>query len=219
MGRRNKSGRWVLTAKQAPAGPAPPRRSVCAPGEPSRPHCNADRFRKGDKPMMFSSIDRSLTARRLRPVVESLEDRLAPATFNIAAGDVAGLYAALNTAYGNGEDDTVNLAAGATYTLTTPSDGLNGLNLLADGGWRLTIKGNGATIARAAAVGTPEFRIIRIESGNAVTLSGLKLSNGRISGIIANWGGGIFNEGTLTMTGCTVSGNSSTNFAGGIFND
>ncbi len=33
----------VLTAKQAPAGPAPPRRSVCAPAAMSR-HCTADRL-------------------------------------------------------------------------------------------------------------------------------------------------------------------------------
>lgn len=39
------------------------------------------------------------------------------AVFNIPSGNVNALIAAVNTANGNGEDDTINLAAG-TYTLT-----------------------------------------------------------------------------------------------------
>lgn len=39
------------------------------------------------------------------------------AIFTVPDGDVAGLIAALNTANGNGEADTINLAASGTYTL------------------------------------------------------------------------------------------------------
>src|SRR5262245_3572454 len=114
---------------------------------------------------------------RFRPRLEPLEERCVPATFNVAAGDVAGLYAALNTANANGQEDTVNLAPGTPYTLTAPGNFVDtGLTLLADGGKLLTINGNGATIARAAAYGTPAFRLIEVTSGSAITLSGLTLS-------------------------------------------
>src|SRR5262245_5800928 len=49
---------------------------------------------------------------RFRPRLESLEDRLAPATFDVAAGDVGGLVAAINAANDeslNPGPDTINL--------------------------------------------------------------------------------------------------------------
>src|SRR5438045_3054904 len=93
------------------------------------------------------------------------------ATFNIPDGDVAGLIAAINTANTNNQDDTINLAAG-TYTLTAVdtspgSDGLSGLPVVGRDGTfdnfhHLTINGNAATLTRSTAVGTPEFRILKI---------------------------------------------------------
>src|SRR5438552_1707656 len=86
------------------------------------------------------------------------------ATFTIADGDVAGLKAAINTANGNNDDDTINLAAGGAYTLTAVDNstkGPNGLPVIgADnaGGaaHKLTINGNGATIQRSGAGSTPQ---------------------------------------------------------------
>lgn len=84
------------------------------------------------------------------------------ATFNIPNGDVAGLIAALNTANGNGEADTINLAASGTYTLmavdnTSAYRGPNGLPAIAS---QITINGNGASIQRSSVAGTPDFRIL-----------------------------------------------------------
>ena len=77
-------------------------------------------------------------ARRVAPRLEALEERCVPVVFNVPAGNIAALYAALNTANANGVEDTVNLAPGATYTLTTPGNAPDpeptGLTLLADGG-------------------------------------------------------------------------------------
>ena len=50
------------------------------------------------------------------------------ATFDIADGDVAGLIAAINTSNVNGVPDTINLAAGGTYTLNTSDSDTDGLN-------------------------------------------------------------------------------------------
>ena len=58
-----------------------------------------------------------------------------------------------------------------------------------------------------------------------VTLSGLTISNGDgVASVssVAPWGrygGGIFNHGTLTLSGCTVSGNAAYYEGGGIFSD
>jgi hypothetical protein len=177
----------------------------------------------------------------VRPRLEVLEDRAVPAIFNIAAGDVPGLIAALDAANTNGQPDTVNLAPGATYTLTAPGPSppsvAAGLTVLADGGQLLTVNGNGATIARAAS--SPDFRILAVSDGAVVTLSGLTLTNGNnpigpgggidnrgtltlsnstLSGNSAIGGGGIYNLGTLTVSNCTLSGNSAS-FGGGLFND
>src|SRR5262249_32921837 len=85
------------TAKQAPAGPAPPRRSVCAPAAMSR-HWIADQPGMGERTMSLHSWLQnlrsaltpgqrhpprrsSLPAGARRPHFEVLEDRLTPSTF------------------------------------------------------------------------------------------------------------------------------------------
>src|SRR5439155_11775330 len=104
--------------------------------------------------------------------------------FNIANGDVAGLISAINTANSNNQDDTINLASNGDYVLTAPDNGSNGLPVIGiDNAHNLTINGNGATIRRSSAVGTPEFRIFQmaIHFGNSVTISNLTISNGYLS--------------------------------------
>ena len=63
------------------------------------------------------------------------------------------------------------------------------------------------TVARSTAAGTPEFRIFTVPAGVTAEISGLTLADGRITG---EFGGGIFNAGTLTVTNSTLSGNVST---------
>ena len=101
--------------------------------------------------------------------------------------------------------DTLNLKAKSTYTLTAINNTTNGPNGLPVVTSVITINGNGATIKRAGAVGTPNFRLLRIVNGN-VTINDLKLSGGRVTGA-TDYGGGISNNGTLTLNNSTVSGN------------
>src|SRR5437870_5214215 len=111
--------------------------------------------------------------------------QLAPAaTFTIANGDVAGLISAINTANGNNQDDTINLASNGDYVLSAANNGENGLPVIGiDNGHNLTINGNGATIRRSTAAGTPEFRIFEmaIYPGKSVTISNLTISNAYLS--------------------------------------
>jgi predicted outer membrane repeat protein len=147
------------------------------------------------------------------------------ATFNIANGDVAGLKSAITAANSNGADDTIELAASGNYTLTARDSFLNGLPQLgSDGGHKLTIHGNGASIARSSAGGTQAFRIFETKSGANVTLTGLTLTNGNLaSGTFAH-GGAIYNNGdeatnaTLTIANCTIT-NCSGDYGGAIYND
>lgn len=72
----------------------------------------------------------------------------------------------------------------------------------------------GITIARSSAEGTREFRIFDVRfSANA------KLENLIITGGQEVDGGGISNDGILTITSSTISGNRATNEGGGIFNE
>ena len=60
------------------------------------------------------------SSRRIRPRLESLEDRLSPAVFNIADGDVGAFIAAVNAANVNNQPDTINLAANSNSRSPPP---------------------------------------------------------------------------------------------------
>jgi predicted outer membrane repeat protein len=45
------------------------------------------------------------------------------------------------------------------------------------------------------------------------------VTDSTIAGNSATDGGGLFNEGTATLTACTVSGNSATGSGGGLYNE
>jgi hypothetical protein len=118
------------------------------------------------------------------------------------------LVNAINTANGNGEADTLVLASGCAYTLTAvnntdPDYGPNGLPVITSD---ITVNGNGSTIVRSSASGTP-FRIFQVNSGAT-----LRLNNATVSGGYTDAdGGGIHNEGTVNVTNSTFSNNRGTN--------
>src|SRR5207237_224718 len=69
-----------------------------------------------------------------------------------------------------------------------------------------------------------DYRIFTVDSGKTVNISGLTITNGHVtSGGSNNFGGGVFNSGTLNLTECAIAGNSATggngNFGGGIWNE
>jgi hypothetical protein len=121
---------------------------------------------------------------------------------------------------------------GQTITLTSGELLIkHNLTITGPGAGQLTVSGNHAS------------RVFEVDqTAKQVTLSGMKIINGLVSdsggGILsfslgtltvsgctlsgnsANYGGGImsFNGGTLTVSGCTLSGNSATSAGGGIYN-
>jgi predicted outer membrane repeat protein len=61
-----------------------------------------------------------------------------------------------------------------------------------------------------------DYCIFTVTSGSAVSISGITLSNGRAAGDFN--GGGIRNDGTLTVSDSTISASSAGNAGGGILN-
>ncbi len=83
-----------------------------------------------------------------------------------------------------------------------------GVNIVGPGASSLAISGNGAV------------QVFNIASGATTLISGVTVKDG-LSTSAASGGGGIYNDGTLTLSSCVVTGNQQTNsgIGAGIFND
>jgi len=121
---------------------------------------------------------------------------------------------------GAGAPATVQLQAGEVYTLSEPDNWWFGPNGLPSISSAITIEGNGATIARSTAAGTPPFRLFYISGGLSgipagnLTLRKVAVTGGLAKGGDSDLGGGgagmggaIFTQGTLTLDRATLSGN------------
>jgi hypothetical protein len=131
-----------------------------------------------------------------------------------------------------GGADTIILIAGARYTLTqldkvwTACTGVPQSNGLPSVTSDITIVGNGATIARSDAPGTPAFRLLHVAPGGRLTINDLTLTNGKMPDMDLSQprpggdGGGILNEGVLTLinVALTANGAGNTLMNGGVAN-
>jgi hypothetical protein len=140
--------------------------------------------------------------------VEQLEDRMLPSTFYAAT--VSDLIADIRAANTSGGLNSIVLTAptASPYVLTAAdnsTDGPTGLPVIAAGN-KLTLVGNGDTIVRSTAAGTPDFRLLDVASGGSLTVQNLTVQNGVEVGAYAR-GGGIFNQGSLILSAVTVQNN------------
>lgn len=138
--------------------------------------------------------------------------------FHCSAGDVPCLIAAINTANGNGQTNTIHLEAG-TYTITEINNGtlgdFNGLPVITS---RLTITGEGAeTTIIELALGAPSLRFLEVEATGDLRLTGLTL-RGVLREGGASLGGALFNSGSLTLRHCWLIENVALRGGGGIYN-
>jgi hypothetical protein len=146
---------------------------------------------------------------RLR--VKQLEDRTVPTAFTAAT--VAHLIADINAANAAGGSNIIRLVAGKTFTLTAvdnTTDGPTGLPVIAAND-TLTIVGNGDTIQRSTASGTPAFRLFDVASGGSLTLKDMTVQDGLAqgdgSGAASAEGGAIYSQGSLALDAVTVQSN------------
>ncbi len=102
--------------------------------------------------------------------------------------------------------DTITFGVTGTIVLTTP------LPTVTD---TLIISGPGAALLTIS--GDHQYRVFEIDSGKAVTISGLTIRDGRSTD---GYGGGINNKGSLTLSDAVVVNNTSYHgYGGGIWSD
>jgi uncharacterized repeat protein (TIGR02543 family) len=150
-----------------------------------------------------------------------------------AAGDAASLVSAITSANSTAGPDTVSLGQGCDYSLTAVNNywyGPDGLPAITS---NITIEGNGATIERSAAMGTPTFRLFYVAAdpanpntfsyvvpagtasgGGQLTLLDLTLTGGLAKGGDSNGGGGgagfggaVFNQGIVVIARSALTAN------------
>jgi parallel beta-helix repeat protein len=113
---------------------------------------------------------------------------------------------------GSLRDVLATACAGSTITFQTGVTTVTLTTAELSVGASVTINGGtGVTVTRGA--GSPNFRIFNILSGNTVSMNNLTVTNGNGTGD----GGGILSNGALTLTNCTISGNTASNRGGGLF--
>ncbi len=193
--------------------------------------------RLGLSPRPASRRKTPATRRTFRPTLEALEARWVPSTLTVSsiADTGAGSLRADIAAAQNG--DTINFALSPGSTITLKSELLinKNLTITGPGASQLTVSGNNSS------------RVFEVASGTQVSLSGLTISNGfavngagilvdtgavlavsnsALSGnaasksqkYVGNFGGGIDNYGTATVSSCTLTNNTSLAGGGGIYN-
>jgi predicted outer membrane repeat protein len=151
-----------------------------------------------------------------RPTLEALEGRIVPSTLTVTSAADSGtgsLRADIAAAHSG---DTIAFApslAGQTIQLTSDE-------LFIDKS--LTIQGPGAGLL--AISGGNAWRVFEVRGSTTnVTLSGLTITQGNAHALDTAYegnGGGIANDNgsTLTISGCTVSGNQAQEAGGGVYN-
>jgi hypothetical protein len=132
-------------------------------------------------------------------------------TIPVACSENA-LVAAVNLANSTPTADTLVLAGGCTYGMTTSHGGAaNALPVITT---PIEMIGP-ATITNASLLGLGLFRIAEVGPTGSLTLTtGVAFTRGNVLGD----GGGILNHGAVTLTGSTLTGNTASGNGGGLAN-
>jgi CSLREA domain-containing protein len=143
----------------------------------------------------------------------TLREAIIAANSNAASGALAGECVAGT----GGDTDTISFSVNGTINLTSALPNINShVDIIGPGPGQLTVRRDTGG----------EYRLLQITGGSTVTISGLTMANGAITGPFpANGGGAVWNNHSfLTLRNTVVSGNTANNTlpggpGGGIFND
>ncbi len=114
------------------------------------------------------------------------------------------LQADVSTANSDNANDTITFACSGAIPLTSTLN-ITGSMTLDGSGQSVTLDGNNSV------------QVLSVDSGVSFTLNALTIAHG--SGVVTDGGGGgIYNQGTLSISNSTVSGNSASRGGGGIYN-
>jgi hypothetical protein len=143
-----------------------------------------------------------------RPHTEALDERWLLSTLTVMNANDSGAGSLRAEIAAAKSKDTIVFDAGLdgqTITLTSGELYVNtSLSINGPGAAQLTVSGGNSS------------RIFEVAAKNQVTASGLTISNG--NGNSGGSGGGILNQGNLTVSNCTLTGNQSLELGGGIDN-
>jgi predicted outer membrane repeat protein len=170
----------------------------------------------------------------MRPTLEALEDRFAPAVLTVTsladsgAGSLRSLVAQANSDSSfAGQADTIQFAPylSGTITLGTPLGLTSRAGVEIDGSPTITLSGGGnSEVFQVYAGATVSLNGLTITNGSAAyggaifNAGSLTLNGDLLSANAASDGGGIYNVGALTLYASTLWGNAATNGGGGIYN-
>ena len=163
-----------------------------------------------------------MTRTIIRPRLETLEDRTLMSTCHVTRLDDAGiggprrntgdLRYCINLVNALPGPDVIDFAVTGTIQLNRPLPSLTGIvDVLGPGANLLTVRRNAGG----------NYRIFYVSAGAEVTVAGLTLTNGFV---LNEPGGGVYNDGILTLDGARISFNTSQESAGatarggGIYN-
>ena len=151
---------------------------------------------------------------RLRPALLPLEDRWLLSTFDVTSTADDGSTGTLRWAVA--QANAATSPSTIDFQLTTPATIrlTQGQLKLSNTAAATTIDGPGATLLSVS--GNHASRVFQVGPGVTASLSGLTITGGAVT---SGSGGGLSNDGTVTLTGCTISGNSAPGEAGGLYND
>jgi Bacterial TSP3 repeat len=150
--------------------------------------------------------------------------------FDTTVSTAGGLQQAMVCANANGNSLTDTIRLGANITISAAVDFTNGANATPSVTVPMLIDGQGYKLSRddttscaSTLDGTEdptEFRLLHVGSTGDLTVQDLFLENGCAdgSGGGANFGGGIYNGATLTVTRSSLDGHRAQSNGGAIFN-
>ena len=155
--------------------------------------------------MIRALIGAALVAGSLVAVAPAAQAVIIP----VACSETA-LVDAVNLANSTSAADTLVLASGCTYVLTSAHGGAtDGLPVITT-----PIEMIGPAVITRGPLALP-FRIVEVSTtGNLTLTTNVKISNGFAVGD----GGGILNHGAVTLTGSSLSNNTATGDGGGLAN-
>ena len=155
--------------------------------------------------------------RRLTPEVLSLEHRRLLSTFDVTStaddgstGTLRWAIAQANAATSPSTIDFQLASTPATITLTQHQAGTGGLLELSNTTAAITIDGPGASELSISGDASDPVFVFQVDKGVTALISGLTITGGG--------GGGLYNQGSATLSECTISGNSATNNGSGLKN-
>jgi Bacterial Ig domain len=191
------------------------------PGWPGRRESAATELHRGARRDRDWSRRGHVSRHRLRPAILVLEDRRLLSTFTVTS--TADTAPANNPTQGTlrwAVEQADESATGATinFSLSTPATitlGQGPLNLSNLGG-AFAVNGPGAGLLTVSGGGQSQvFTSTEVEQGGqTLSMSGLTISGGSTTG----QGAGLFSLGSLTLTGVTISGNTAGTNGGGVYN-